>query len=55
LGEDIGPAMSQMLALIDDIRNYDAPEVLPNGDIIIRRNEDAPAYEIDPETGEVDL
>lgn len=55
LGEDIGPAMSQMLVLIDDIRNYDAPEVLPNGDIIIRRNEDAPAYEIDPETGEVDL
>ena len=55
LGEDIGPAMSQMLVLIDDIRNYDAPEVLPNGDIIIRRNEDAPAYEIDPETSEVDL
>jgi len=55
LGEDIGPAVSQMLALIDDIRNYEAPEVLPNGDIIIRRSEDAPLYEIDPDTGEVDL
>jgi len=28
---------------------------LPNGDIIIRRSEDAPLYEIDPDTGEVDL
>jgi hypothetical protein len=37
------------------LRNYDAPEVLPNGDIIMRRRDEAPTYEPDPETGEVDL
>ncbi|MEO1492722.1 MAG: hypothetical protein AAFV19_11270 [Pseudomonadota bacterium] len=28
--------------VIDDPRNYEMPEVLPNGDIIIRRRPDAP-------------
>ncbi len=55
LGEEIGPAIAQLLAQIDDMRNYDAPEVLPNGDIIIRRRSEAPEYEPDPETGAVDL
>ncbi len=55
LSQEFGPALSEMLALIDDIRNYDAPEVLPNGDIIIRRSEDAPDYVPDPDTGEVEL
>ena len=27
----------QLLALIDDLRNYHAPEKLENGDILIRR------------------
>jgi len=29
--------MVTLIALIDDIRNYDAPVMLPNGDILIRR------------------
>ena len=29
---------------IDDPRHYEAPEVLPNGDIIIRRRADAPEF-----------
>jgi len=29
---------------IDDPENYQELEVLPNGDVIIRRREDAPAY-----------
>ncbi|PKP72999.1 MAG: AAA+ family ATPase [Alphaproteobacteria bacterium HGW-Alphaproteobacteria-6] len=44
LGEDLeaaaramGPALSDLLALIGDIRLYHAPERLPNGDIILRR------------------
>ncbi len=37
LGEEIGPKLRQLIALIDDIRNYDAPVMLPNGDILIRR------------------
>jgi hypothetical protein len=37
-GSEIGPKIRQLIALIDDIENYDAPEMLPNGDILIRRN-----------------
>jgi hypothetical protein len=31
------PKITEILAMIDDIRNYHAPEKLPNGDIILRR------------------
>jgi hypothetical protein len=37
-GDEIGPRLQQLIALIDDIKNYDAPVMLPNGDILIRRN-----------------
>jgi hypothetical protein len=40
--EQIGPKLRQFLALIDDMRNYAAPERLPNGDIVIRRLPGAP-------------
>lgn len=40
--EALGPKLSQFLALIDDVRNYQAPERLPNGDIILRRSPGAP-------------
>ena len=36
--------------VIDDPRHYEVPEVLPNGDIIIRRRDDAPPF--DPEAPE---
>ncbi len=29
---------------IDSVENYEAPEVLPNGDIILRRRSDAPPW-----------
>lgn len=45
LADEMGPALAKVLNSIDDISNYDAPEVLPNGDIIIRRRADAPPYE----------
>lgn len=41
---EMGPAMMDMLSRIDDIRHYDAPELLDNGDIVIRRSPDAPPY-----------
>lgn len=58
---ELGPKLQQLIAMIDDIRNYDAPVMLPNGDILIRRN--APRVpRIDPEAlptpgpnGEIDL
>jgi hypothetical protein len=57
LGEEIGPKLRQLVALIDDIKNYDAPVMLPNGDILIRRN--APLVPpVDPQpgpNGEIDL
>lgn len=51
----MGPAMADLMAKIDDMRNYDAPEVLPNGDIIIRRSPDAPVYVPNTQTGEIDI
>lgn len=53
--DDMKPALDDALdetlkffdafGTIDDPRHYDLPEVLPNGDIIIRRRDDAPAFE----------
>lgn len=33
----MGPALAELLGKIDDLSNYYPPEMLPNGDIIIRR------------------
>lgn len=38
----MGPALQDLLAKMDDIRNYEPPEMLPNGDIILRRKLAAP-------------
>jgi hypothetical protein len=40
--EQMGPAMAELLAEIKDWSVYEPPEVLDNGDIIIRRKPDAP-------------
>lgn len=50
---EMGPKLEELLEQIDDITNYEAPELLPNGDIIIRRKPDAPALEL-PD-GEIEL
>jgi hypothetical protein len=58
--DDMGAALSglrpmaeSLLALMDDIRNYQPPERLPNGDILIRRKPDLPLPP--PAEGEIDL
>ena len=33
----MGPALIELMAKIDDITAYYPPEILPNGDIIMRR------------------
>lgn len=43
VGRDLAPAVDKLISLLDDIRNYEAPERLPNGDIIFRRRPEAPA------------
>ncbi|SES25990.1 hypothetical protein SAMN04490244_108157 [Tranquillimonas rosea] len=60
LMDELQPAMRDMVdALqgldIDDLSLYHAPEVMPNGDIIIRRREDAPPPESAPENNEIEL
>jgi hypothetical protein len=48
LMEQMKPALDELLETlevlenIDNIEHYQRPEILPNGDIIIRRREDAP-------------
>lgn len=44
LTDQMGPAFAELLGQIDDITQYEAPEFLPNGDIIIRRRDDAPEF-----------
>ena len=49
---EMGPALAEILGQIDDISAYHLPEILPNGDIIIRRKtpqelKDEPGEEIE--------
>ncbi|WP_456390283.1 hypothetical protein [Profundibacter sp.] len=37
LADEMAPAFAELMGMIGDFTNYHAPEVLPNGDIIIRR------------------
>lgn len=63
MGEDLEsalaemePAMRELARKIGDIRNYHAPEMLPNGDIILRRKVPLDPDAADPdETGPIDL
>lgn len=38
----LAPVIEQLSSLIRDMPEYEAPEILPNGDIIIRRKRAAP-------------
>lgn len=40
--EEMGPKLSELLEEVEDWSAYEAPEMLPNGDIIIRRKPDHP-------------
>ncbi len=58
--DEMGPAILHLIDLIDDARHYEQPEILPNGDIIIRRSVDAPPFvpapiQDDRDTSEIDL
>jgi hypothetical protein len=49
---DMQPALTELLAMMGDVTKYHAPEMLENGDIIIRRKTPA---ELAPATPEIDL
>lgn len=50
--ENMGPALGDFLGQVDNFSKYHAPEILPNGDIILRRKS---PEEMTPPEGEVDL
>lgn len=53
---DAQPKLMELLDMIDDVSNYAAPEMLENGDIIIRRKPPLPATPSDPlKEGETEL
>lgn len=49
LSDQMGEALVALFEKIDDVSNYDMPEILENGDIIIRRKPDAPPFVATPE------
>ena len=51
--EEMGPALGQLLSQIDDITAYHPPEMLPNGDIILRKK--TPEETKPPKAGEIEL
>jgi len=53
--KSVGPALAELLEQVDDLRNYEAPEFLPNGDIIMRRSPDAPLWAPEAEGSEIEL
>lgn len=50
--ENMGPALGDLLEQVEDFSKYHPPEILPNGDIILRRR--TPEETVSPE-GEVEL
>ncbi|MEZ5714439.1 MAG: hypothetical protein R3D85_04270 [Paracoccaceae bacterium] len=53
---EMGPALADLLSKIDDITAYHAPEILPNGDIILRRKTPLERERDKPDTGgEIEL
>ncbi|MBD3662706.1 hypothetical protein [Sulfitobacter aestuariivivens] len=40
--DEMGPKLAEILEEVEDWSAYQAPEILPNGDIIIRRKPDHP-------------
>jgi len=49
----MGPALAEILGEIEDLSNYHPPEMLPNGDIIIRRK--TPLAPEPPPEGEIEI
>jgi len=52
--ERMGPALADLLEKIDDLSAYHPPEMLPNGDIILRRKTPQEMQDEAPE-GEIEI
>lgn len=42
--QEMGPAFAELFEQVDDLRHYEPPVFLPNGDIIMRRRDAAPVF-----------
>ena len=51
--QEMGPALAEVLQKVDDLTMYHPPEMLPNGDIIMRRKQ--PNQEPAPVNPEIEL
>ncbi|MDZ7709046.1 MAG: hypothetical protein U5K36_02300 [Roseovarius sp.] len=52
--ERMGPALAELMDKIDDLSAYHPPEILPNGDIILRRKTPQEMKDERPE-GEIEI
>lgn len=52
---EMGPKLGEVLNEVEDWSAYAAPEVLPNGDIIIRRKPDVPENKPEEQMPQIDL
>lgn len=53
--DDLETTMTLLEGIVGRIEEYEAPRMLPNGDIVIRRRRAPPGPEIAPGDGEVEL
>ncbi|WP_299848513.1 hypothetical protein [uncultured Roseovarius sp.] len=51
--DQMGPALADLLGKVDDLNAYHPPEMLPNGDIILRRK--TPLEQAEEPQGEIEL
>ena len=54
---EMGPALRDLMDRVEDWSAYEPPVVLPNGDILLKRKQDAPPLDDlpPPEEGEIDI
>lgn len=53
--QEMGPALGDLMSEIEDWSRYHPPEILPNGDIILRRKTNPEEVPADPPTDPVDI
>lgn len=53
--QQMGPVLTELMGKIDDFTAYHPPEVLPNGDIIIRRKTPDEIKKDKADSGEIEL
>lgn len=55
LMDEIEPALRELRGALQDLDAYEAPEILPNGDIIIRRKEPLDPGDVEIPEGGIEL